>query len=160
MGSRVASVPTAIEHVGGGHGALAGMVHHGQAQRVGVHEGRLGIDHLHAVALQLVARHVDFMADHVFRAEKKVFHGNVLLDRVRLSVNAPQSISGKINDRLAQSLAGDGSGIDADAAQHSLALDEGSALVEFRRLDRRPLSRRSRSDDQHVIVVIRHCRSL
>src|SRR5208282_1420488 len=70
------------EHMGRGHGAVAGTLHHAQAQHVGVHEGRFRRDHFHAVALQLVARDVDFVADDVFGAEKEVIDGDVLLDGV------------------------------------------------------------------------------
>ena len=49
--------------------------------------------HVHAIALELVARHVQLVADHVVDAEQQVGHRDVLLDGVRSAVQAVLAIA-------------------------------------------------------------------
>jgi hypothetical protein len=62
-----------------------------------------------------------------------------------------------MEDSLAESLARDRAGIDADAAQNFAPLDDGHTLPHFRALDRRSLTGRARSDNDQVIAL--HCDS-
>jgi hypothetical protein len=59
------------------------------------------------------------------------------------------------HDGLAEGLAGDGAGVDADAADAALLLDDRRALAELGRLDRRPLAGGPAPDADEVELVAR-----
>jgi hypothetical protein len=131
----------------------------GQSQRVRAREGCLGGEDLYPVAHELVAGHVDLMADHVVGAEEQVLHRDVLLDAVRGAVEPLLPVAGEVDHRLAQRLAGDGAGVDAHPAHHRHPLHQPDALAQLGPLDRRALARGAGSDDQQIVVEARHLAS-
>ena len=61
--------------------------------------------------------------------------------------------AGEVQRRFAQGLGGDRAGVDARAAEDRLALDEGDALAEVRRLRRSLFTCRTGADDDQVVHV-------
>ena len=57
-----------------------------------------------AVAHQLIAHHVDFLADHVLGAGEQVGRGDLFLDAVTRAVQFTLVHAGEVEDRFAQRL--------------------------------------------------------
>ena len=86
-------------------------------------------------------------------AKGEVGDGDLAVDRVVLAVEAPLPEAGEVQDRLAQRLGRDRAGVEADAADHLLAVDDGDLLAELRRGDRALLAGRAGADDDEVVGV-------
>ena len=127
-----------------------------QPQRVRVPELGAGVEDIDFVAHQLVARHVDLMADDVLGPELQILHGDVLFDGVGRAIQAAQSIAGEVQDGFPQGLARDRARVDAHPADHRFALDHRHAPVELGRLDGCALAGWARADHQHVVGEVRH----
>src|SRR5262249_4808783 len=123
---------------------------------VRIDERRLRRENVDAVAHQLVPRDVDLVADHVIDPEQQIAHRDVLLDRVGGAVETALAVSRQPQRRLAQRLARDRSGVDADTADDGALLDDRHAFIELRRLDRGAMTGRTRTDDEQVVIVVRH----
>ena len=80
----------------------------------------------------------------------QIRHGDLIFHAVVDAVDILVAVAGQMQDRLAHGLGGDGSGVDAGAAYHLALFDDRDAPAAFRGLDRRPLSRRTRAEDDHV----------
>jgi len=146
------------DDVGGAYVALPPAVHVSDPEGMRPHKRAFRGQHFDAVAHQLVARDVNFVADHMVGAEQQVIHRDVLLDGVRRAVHPALAVAGEVQHGLAQRLAGGGPAVDAHPADHGFALDEGHALVQFGSLDRRALSGRAGADHHHVVVIFWHRR--
>ena len=108
---------------------------------------------LDAVAHQLAADHVDFLADDVLGAGQQVGGGDLLLDAVAGAVELTLAHAGEVDDRLAQRLGRDGPGVDADAAEHPAPLDDRHRLAELGRRDGGLLTAGTRTDDDEVVFL-------
>ena len=129
--------------------------HEFELDSMGVHKGCLGREDVDAVAHQLVPRDVDFRADDVIDAKQQIAHRDVLFDGVGCAVNAPLTIAREPERSLAKRLARNRAGVDADASDDRLLLDDGDAFIEFGRLNRGAVTGRSGTDDQQVVIEMR-----
>src|SRR5687768_13542813 len=120
-------------------------------ESVRVEEPRGARHHLDVVALQLSADDVHFAGEHRLHPESEVRDGDLVLDRVVAPVEGALPESGEVEDPFAQRLGGDRSGVDADAADHLLAVDDRDPLAELCRRDRALLSRRAGTDHDEVV---------
>ncbi len=111
---------------------------------------------LHLVARQLMPGDVDLPPDHVVGPEQEVLHGDTLLNAIGSAVHPALAIAGQVHHCLTQRLAGDRARVRAHAAHHRLALGDGGAFVQLRRLDRGPLSGRAGPDHEQVVLVAGH----
>ena len=78
-------------------------------------------------------------------------HRDVLGDRVVAAVERALAEPGEVQDRLAQRLRRNRAGVEAHAADHLLAVDDGDLLAELRRGDRALLAGRAGADDDEVV---------
>ncbi len=85
-------------------------------------------------------------------AGQQVGGGDLLLDAVAGAVQLALAHAGQVDDRLAQRLGRNGSGVHANAAEHPAALDDRDRLAELRRRDRGLLPARTRTDDDEVVL--------
>ena len=122
--------------------------------RVRVQKPAVTLDQVDAVADQLGAHDVDFLADDVRGAGQQVRRGDLVLDAVARAVQFTLVHPRQVDDGLAQGLRRDGAGVDADAAQHPPAFDHGHRLAELGGGDGGLLAARSRTD--HDEVVLQH----
>lgn len=136
--------------------AMRRPVQGGKSQSMGVDERRLRGDQLDAVAHQLVAHNVDLMSHDVLGPEQQVLHADVLLDRVRLSVQFALAVSGEIKRRLTKSLTRDRPRVEHDPADDVVPLDERHALIDLRGLHRSTLAGWARPDYHYVVIVLSH----
>src|ERR1039457_5154137 len=102
---------------------------------------------------QLAAHHVHLAADHVAGTGGQVADRDVVLDPVARPVHLALVQAGQVQDRLTQGLGRDRAGVQADAADHVLALDDRHPPLELRRGDGCLLAAGPRADHQHVEVV-------
>ena len=119
---------------------------------VRVDEPAVALDQIDAVAHQLRPHHVLLLADDVCGAGQQVGGGDLLLDAVAGAVQLALAHAGEVDDRLAQRLGRNGSGVHANTAQHPAALDDGDRLAELCRRDRGLLAARTRTDDDEVVL--------
>ncbi len=138
------------------HAALAAPRRVLDAHRVLVLEGRVADDDLDVVAQQLGPGDVHLAAHDVIGAHQQVLHRDAVLGGVGGAVHVVQAPPRQVHGGLAQGLARDGPGVDADPAQGALALADRRPAAELGRLDRRVLARRPGADDQQVEVVLGH----
>src|SRR5579883_1370456 len=136
--------------VGGSGLRAAGTIH---LQRMRVNEFGRAADQLNVVARQLALDDIDLSLDHVLDAQRQVGHRDLVLNAVVYAVDILVVVAGEVKDSFAEGFAGDGAGIDADAAQNFAALDDGDALAHFGALNRRALPSRAGSNYDQVIAL-------
>lgn len=126
-----------------GDGGLfpAGLVLHEDGVRVD--EPAMAHDQIDAVTHQLVAHHVDFLADHVLGPRQQVGRGDPVLHAVACAVQLALVHAGEVEHSLTQRFGWDRACVDADAAEHSAAFDDGHGLAQLRRGDGGFLSARA-----------------
>src|SRR6185436_19742775 len=111
----------------------------------------------HVVAAELVLDHLDLAGDHDVDAGEELLAGG---PRVEPGPRQPVALAreaGEGDHRLAQGLARDGAGVDADAAHGAALLDDGGAMAQLGGLDGGALARGAAADaDQVVVVGIAH----
>ncbi len=129
-------------------------------ERVVVDEATGAVQQLDPVAVELAADDLGLAADDVRRPGEQVLDGDVLLDPVVLAVEVTHVHAGQVEDGLAQGLRRDRARVDADAADHVPAFDDGRALAELGRGDGRLLPSRAGAEDEQVVVGIGHERSV
>ena len=122
-------------------------------QRVCVGEAGVSDVELDAVAHQLGADDVDLLADDVLSAGQEVGGGDLLLDAIARAVQLALAHPRQIDDRLAERLRRDGSGVHAYATEHQAAFDDGDRLAEFRSRDRGLLTAGTGPDDDEVVFL-------
>ena len=98
-------------------------------QRVRVDEAGHAGDQLDVVAQQLRADHLGLATDHVLQPGQQVGDRDVFLDPVARAVQVAQLHAGQVEHGLAQSLRRDRAGVDADTADHGLAVDDDRPCV-------------------------------
>ena len=121
----------------GGDCSGAGIFLERQLQRVRIDKGCLGMLQLDAVAKELMAGDVDFVAHHRFDAKKQIRQRDLFFNLVRFAIEGVLAITGKVKNRLAHSLAGDGSDVHAYAADDGFAFDHQHPLAQLGGLNRR-----------------------
>src|SRR6478609_7482280 len=109
-------------------------------------------DHVDAVAGHLILDDGDLVRDHVVGAEGEVLDRDVGFHTIAGAVEIALSEAGQVEDGLAQGFAGNGAGMDANAADHLLPLDDANVFSELGGLNRRLLTGRPRANDQKVVV--------
>ena len=94
---------------------------------------------------------VDLGLDHVLHAERQIRHRDLFLHAVVDAVDVLVVVAGKMQHRFAHGLAGNGAGVDADAAHAPRAFSTSATrFPDFARLNRGPLPGRPRADHDHV----------
>ena len=129
-------------------------------QGVGVHEARRPRQRGHMIAVQLRADDFELAHEDLLDAEREVGDRDVLGDRVVAAVERPLAETREIQDRLAQRLRRDGAGVQADAADHLLAVDQRDLLAELGGGDRALLPGRPGPDHDEVVGGSVHVVSL
>jgi hypothetical protein len=122
-------------------------------QRVRVHEAGGPVVGRDPVAFELRADDFHLARHDGVDPKGEIRHGDGVLQGVVPSVERPLLDSGEIEDRLAQRLRRDRTGVEADAAHHLLAVDDRDALADLRRGDGALLPGRARPDDDEVVLV-------
>ena len=120
------------------------------AQRVRIEERGGSRQDANAIAPHLIADDLDLPLDDVVAAHHEVRHRDGLFEAVPRAVEPALLVAAQIEDRLAEGLRGDRPRVDADPADDLALLADRDPFAELRRLHRRPLPRRPRSDDEHV----------
>ena len=119
----------------------------------GVGEARLPCQHLHVVARQLRLRHVDLGLDDVLHPEGKIRHGDLFLDPVVHPVNGLVVITREVDYGFPHGLAGNGAGVDANAADNFALFNKRDFLAALRRLNSRPLAGRTGADNDQIVAL-------
>ena len=128
----------------------------GDAQRVGIEERRAAEEHGDSVAAHLAADDIDFGSDYVVGAVKQVGHVDVVLDGVAGAVERALLDAGEMQDGFADGLGGDGSGVNADAADAVGAFDDGDGFAEFSGVEGGLLAGRARSNHHQIVFCLGH----
>ena len=110
------------------------------------------VDNVNAVAGELRLGYVDFSLNDGLDAEGQVGHGDFFLDAIVDAVNGAVVIAGEVEYGFAHCFGGDGSGIDADAADDGACLDDGDAFTHLGGGDGGALAGGSGADDDEVIL--------
>ena len=118
---------------------------------VRIGEPRLPVNGRDAVARELRAHDLHLPGHDLLDAEGEIGDGDLAVDRVVLAVEALLAEAREVHDRFAERLGRDRSRVEADAADHFLAVDDGGLLPELRGGDRGLLSRRAGTDDDEVV---------
>ena len=148
-------VPRGDDEVAATHRDAFGTVGVLDMDGVLVDESGVADVQLDAVAHQLRAHHVDLLADDVLGARQQVSRGDLLLDAVAGAVELPLAHAGEVDDRLAQRLRRNRSGVDADPTEHASAFDHRDRLAELRGSDGGLLPTWPRPDDDEVVLLHR-----
>lgn len=104
--------PGCDDDLSGGNVPLPGSIHIVQPERVLIDERRRRCQHIDAVAQQLCPGDVDFMPDDGIDALQQVRHLDPLAERVAQPVEFALAVSGEVENRLAQGLRRDCTGVD------------------------------------------------
>ena len=129
--------------------ALAARILHVDVSRI--HEAGLPREHFNVVARELGLRNVDLGPDHMLNAEGKVGHRDLFLDSVVHTVDRLIMETREVDHRFPHGLAGDGAGVDANAAEHLPLFNQCHFLAGFGRLDCGPLARWPGTDNDQVV---------
>ena len=103
----------------------------GHADRVRIDEAGHAEQHLDVVARKLRHGDVDLGLDHVLHAEGQIRHGDLFFHAVVDAVDVLVVVAGKVQHRFAHGLAGNGAGVDADAADALAPFDQSHALARI-----------------------------
>ena len=122
------------------------------AKPMGIDEAGRAEDHVDVVAGHLILHDLDFVLDDVIGAEGEVFDRDRLFQTIAGSVQIALAESGEVEHRFAEGFAGDGAGIDADAADDCFALDDADVLAELGGLDGGLLAGGPRADDEKIVM--------
>ena len=114
-------------------------IFHGDMRRV--QKTGLPDQHVDVVAPELRFRYIDFGLDDVIHAKGRSAIENLFLDPIVDPVNFPIMKPRQVEDRLPHRLAGDGAGVDANAAEAFALLDDGDFLARFGGLNGGALAR-------------------
>src|SRR6266436_6752140 len=115
-----------------------------------IRERSRAMEQLYVVAAQLVLQHRGFVFDHAIHAKIQIAHRDVFFGVVICAVKRLVVKTGKMQNRLAHRLAGNGSGVDADAADHGLLFHHGHCFSDFRGLNRGSLPTGAGADDYEI----------
>ncbi len=138
----------------GGFGLRAFDVHFVRVDKAGD-----AVEHINAVARELRFGDVDFSFYDGLNAEGQVGHGDFFFDPVVDAVDGAVVVAGEVEDGLAHGFGGDGSGVDADAADDGAGFDNGHALVHLGCGHSGALASGPGANDDQVILE-RSCRCL
>ncbi len=105
-------------------------------QPVRIDEAGFPVDHIDAIARHLVLDDLNFVRDDVVGAKGEIFDRDRLFQAISGSVQIALAEPREIEHRFAEGFAGDGAGVDADAADDFFALDDADFLAELGGLDR------------------------
>src|SRR5215813_12644260 len=144
---------------GGKHGSIFqtddASAHHDEFARnlycMGIEETRVSLDSLHRIPAQLGFDYLDFTAHHALGADSQVRHPNIVFHCITAAIKSPLPQAAQIKDRFAESFAGNCSGVNAHAANGSLALDNGNFLAKLSGADRAFLACRATADDHQIV---------
>ena len=127
----------------------------GHPDRVRIDKARDPANEFDVVARQLRLDDIHFGLDHVLDAESQIRHGDLFFDAIVHAIDVLVVIAGQMQHGLAKGLAGNGAGVDADAAHHFATLHQSHAFAHFRALDGRALPRRTGADDDQIVGLHR-----
>ena len=137
--------------VGGGDVTELMLAADDQPVRIG--EGRLPVQHRDVIPTELALDHLDLARDDAVEAGEEVRAGRPPLEARPRQAVAPSGDARVGDDRLAERLARDGAGHDADAAERPPLLHDRRAHPELRRLHGGALAGRAAADAHEIEVV-------
>ena len=120
--------------------------------RRGVEELRGAAQQLDSIAAELIADDSGFALDDLRDPVGQIPHRDAIFYDVIGAIERAVAKAGQMKDGLAQRLARNGTAVDANAADHVIAVDHGHALAELRRGDRGFLARRPAADHHEVVL--------
>jgi hypothetical protein len=106
----------------------------------------------HAIALELIAKHLQLAIDDLQHAKRQIFGRDLLAQRVVAAIERALLEPREIEHGFAQRLAGDGSGVQTHAADHRQLVDNRDLLSQLRRGDRSLVTRRTTANHDQVEV--------
>src|SRR5262245_41497789 len=121
-------------------------------QRMLVGERCFTFDEVNSVSFQLVEDDLRFIGLDLGASLHQFLHRQILM--MASPISLPMIESGKVENRFAQRFAGNGSVMNANAANAVSAIDNRDSLAKFGALDCGFLPRRTRADNCHVILSI------
>jgi hypothetical protein len=98
---------------------------------VRIDEARGAAEKFNVIAAELIFHDTDFAFGDLSDADGEISNGNAIANDVITSVKRTMAKSGEMKNRFAQSFAGNGAAMDADAAEHIEAIDDSDTLAEF-----------------------------
>ena len=125
--------------------------------RVIVDEPGVAFVNRHPVATQLRLDDLDLARHHRVGTKHQVLHRDVVFQGVAAAVERSLPQAAEVQDGLAQRLAGNGAGVDANSADAALALDHGHFLAQLRGADRGFLSGGTATDYHQVVGAVAGC---
>ena len=110
------------------------------------------IENCNLMPLQLILYHRKLPLDHFGNTKHQIFNLNLGLDPVALAIERPLTEAAQKQHRLAQGLARDGAGVQADATEVEVAVDDGDGLAFLGRLHCGMMSSGSAPDNKQVEI--------
>src|SRR5262245_15619538 len=121
-------------------------------QRMLVGERCFTFDKLNSVSFQLVEDDLRFVGLDLSASLHQFLHRQILV--MASPIGLPMIESGKVENRFAQRFAGDGSMMNANAANAASAIDNSDSLAKLGALDCGFLPRRTGADNCHIVLSI------
>src|SRR5271170_2215530 len=123
------------------------------AERIGVNKTGNAGQHIHTIARQLRLGHIDLGFDDVLYAEGQIGHRDLLLHAVVHAVNRAVGVAREMQHGFAHRFAGNGAGVDTDAAYHAAHFNQPNAFPLLYRGYSSALSGGARADDEQIVCV-------
>src|ERR1700681_3640796 len=92
---------------------------------VRINKGRIAFEGRDVVAAKLGLDDFNLSSHDRLGAKTQIRHGNAVLQNIAASIKAALPEAAEVENRFAQGLAGDGSGMHANPADSALAVDDG-----------------------------------
>ena len=121
--------------------------------RVRVDEARVPFHRGYVIAPQLRFDHIDLARHYAIRAEDQILHVYAVFKDVALPIKRPLPKAAEIQHSLAQGLARNRPGVNAHAADRSLAIDDSDFPPQLRGTDSAFLPSGTAANDDQVIFV-------
>ena len=122
----------------------------GHLEAVGIDERSQAPDQLDPIALQLMLEDFRFVLHHMLDGQGQVRRHDIRIDRIGETVDAALPEAREIENGLPESLAGDGSGVNAGSSHLGAGIHQCHLFPELGRLDGRMMSGRASPYDRHI----------
>ena len=138
------------ESVGGEAGGLARLG--GHFDGLGASEPRQPVERVDMVAVELMFEHIDLVIERHMQARFEVLRLDVVLHPVGSAIEAAFAPAGEVEHRFAQGFRRDRAGMDRDAAEPVLAVDDQHAAFELAGLNGGRASGGAGADDDEIVM--------